>query len=424
MKTRLNTIDLLVLNAYWVGLSFMWNGLHVILLPAILLKIAPENLKNTYLGLLTFGGLIIAMVVQPISGAMSDRWRSAWGRRRPLAVMGTTFDLVFLAWLANAGGLGWLIVGYLGLQLSSNIAHGPLQGLLPDQTPREQLGRASGFKNFMDMWGLILASLILGRVFNPQADHAWAPIALIMGTLIVSAMITFLGVREKPSNLTNLADDEIGRGTLLQAVTRPLQEIRRIDWKANRPFGWLIASRFFYLTAIYGIQVFAQYYLRDVLAAENPVKLTGDLLATITIALVLFALLGGWLGDRLGHRKIAYVASGIGAFGCLLLLWARTPAAVLAFGSVLGVGIGLFLTANWALLNEHAPAAEAGMFMGLTNLATAGSGALGRLEGPLIDALNNLNPGAWWGYSGLFISGAVCIIVSAILLLKVERPTG
>ncbi len=422
MKTRLNTIDLLVLNAYWVGLSFMWNGLHVILLPAILLKIAPEHLKNTYLGLLTFGGLIIAMVVQPISGAISDRWRSAWGRRRPLAVLGTAFDLIFLTWLAGAGELGWLIVGYLGLQFSSNIAHGPLQGLLPDQTPREQLGQASGFKNFMDMWGLILASLILGRVFNPQADNSWAPMALIMGMLIIGATITFVGVREKPSNLPSQPDDAINRGTFIQAV-QPLRDLRRIDWKVHRAFGWLIASRFFYLTAIYGIQVFAQYYLRDVLAAENPVKLTGDLLATITIALVLFALLGGWLGDRFGHRKMAYAASGIGALGCLLLLFARTPSTVLAFGSVLGIGIGLFLTANWALLNEHAPAAEAGMFMGLTNLATAGSGAVGRLEGPLIDALNNLNPGAWMGYSGLFITGAICILISAFLLLRVERPS-
>jgi MFS family permease len=156
-----------------------------------------------------------------------------------------------------------------------------------------------------------------------------------------------------------------------------------------------------------------------VLAVENPIKLTGDLLASITVALVAAALAGGWLGDRFGHTRISYLASAIGALGCLLMLWARTPAAVLVFGSVLGLGIGLFLTANWALLNELAPAAEAGKFMGLTNLATAGAGALGRLEGPMIDLLNHARPGAWWGYSGLFLMGAVSIAVSALLLTKV-----
>ena len=29
---------LFVLNAYWVGLAFLWKGLHVIVLPAVLLN--------------------------------------------------------------------------------------------------------------------------------------------------------------------------------------------------------------------------------------------------------------------------------------------------------------------------------------------------------------------------------------------------
>ena len=59
--------------------------------------------------------------------------------------------------------------------------------------------------------------------------------------------------------------------------------------------------------------------------------------------------------------------------------------------------------------------------MGLTNLATAGAGALGRLEGPFIDLLNNARPGAWWGYSGLFLMGAVSIAVSVVLLSRVGK---
>jgi hypothetical protein len=73
---------ILVLNAYWIGLSFKWNALHPIILPAILLNFVPETQKNTYLGGLTFAGLLLAMVVQPVAGAVSDGWRSRWGRRR------------------------------------------------------------------------------------------------------------------------------------------------------------------------------------------------------------------------------------------------------------------------------------------------------------------------------------------------------
>jgi hypothetical protein len=80
----------------------------------------------------------------------------------------------------------------------------------------------------------------------------------------------------------------------------------------------------------------------------------------------------------------------------------------------------LFLTANWALANELAPAAAAGKFLGLTNLATAGAGAVGRLQGPMIDVLNNARPGAFWGYTALFVLAALCVLVSALLLRRVK----
>jgi len=89
---KLKTKDYLAINVYWFGLSFMWNGLHPIILPALLLHFVPESLKNTYLGGMTFIGLILAMVIQPLAGALSDRTRSSWGRRR-LGCWGAYFSV-------------------------------------------------------------------------------------------------------------------------------------------------------------------------------------------------------------------------------------------------------------------------------------------------------------------------------------------
>ena len=381
----------------------MWNSLHVIILPAILLHLVPDSLKNTYLGLLTMLGLIIAMVVQPISGAISDRWKSRWGRRRPLILLGTAGDLIFLATLGWSGGLGWLAVSYMGLQLSSNIAHGPAQGLLPDRVPDQQMGKASGIKNLMDMLGLVISSLVIGRMLSPETRQPFGEVSLIASVLAIGTVITILGTREAPSKSHEIS----------QQMRSPLgTQILPLP----KSYVWLIASRFSFLAAVYGIQTFAQYFIRDVLAMPNPIKLTGDLLAAITLALIFFALLAGWLGDRIGHIPVLILASIIGSVGCILLLGARSPATLLLFGGVVGIGIGLFITANWALANKYAPTEEAGRFLGLTNLATAGAAVVGRLEGPMIDYLNNLNPGAWMGYSALFISGAIFMLVSALML--------
>jgi len=90
-------------------------------------------------------------------------------------------------------------------------------------------------------------------------------------------------------------------------------------------------------------------------------------------------------------------------------------------GSIVGAGIGLFMTANWALANRLAPPAHAGRFLGLTNVATAGAAALARLEVPLVDALNAALPGAWMGYKGIFVFGALCIVLSTWFLSRVKE---
>jgi MFS family permease len=386
----------------------MWNAIHPILLPAVLLNYVPDAKKNTYLGLLTFAGLIIAMLVQPVSGALSDGWTSRFGRRRPLAVIGTLFDFIFLSILAWSGGLVWLFIGYVGLQLSSNIAHGPMQGLLPDRVPRSQLGIASSLKTFMDMFSLIAASLLAGRLLDPVTRDPAPTMVVVMSLLAISAVITFVGIREEPA-LTH----ERGGWKALRAQFR-------IKFAENPTYWWLIAERFLFLIGIYGMQAFAQYYLQDVLRVPDPPRQTGDLLAALTITMVLLVLAGGWMTDTYGAKRIVLIGTLISAGGMLLMLFAVDMRSLTVFGSVLGAGIGLFLTANWALANSLAPPDEAGKYLGLTNLATAGSAAVARLEGPLLDWLNAAWPGAWVGYRGLFVFGALCMLLSVILLQKIH----
>jgi MFS family permease len=408
VKKKLSMAQMLVLNAYWVGLSFMWNALHPIILPAILLNFVPDARKNTYLGLLTFAGLLIAMVIQPISGALSDGWASRFGRRRPLMLMGTLFDLVFLSILAWGGGFGWLIVGYIGLQFSSNIAHGPLQGLLPDRVPENQLGVASSLKTFMDMFSLILASLLAGRLIDPQTRNPTTIMLVVIGLLVISAAITIFFTPEESTHDRPRLNWE------------SLRVQFKINFGQNQGYWWLIAERALFLLGIYGVQAFAQYYLQDVLRVPDPPKQTGDLLASITLGLVILVLVGGWLADKFGAKMILYIASFLATLGMVLMLMATDVRGLTIFGSVVGAGIGLFLTSNWALANRLAPSEEAGKFLGLTNLATAGSGALARLEGPALDSLNAAWPTAWVGYKGMFIFGAACMLLSVLFLSKIQ----
>jgi MFS family permease len=390
----------------------MWNTLHVILLPAVLLGFVDDARKNTALGLMTFVGLVIALIVQPISGAVSDAWVSRHGRRRPLILIGTALDLVFLALIGTAQDLGMLTIGYVGLQFTSNLAHGPAQGLMHDRIGRERMGLASGVKNFLDMAGMVVSSLVAGRLLSPDDPEPMGLIALVAGLMILGATATALGVREDP-------------------VTAPASRIGdrlrlafRTDLKAHTAYWRLIWSRLLFMLGVYGIQAFAQYFVRDTLETENPVRLTGDLLATIVLSLIAFSILAGYLCDRLGRKPLHVAAAVLVAIGSLLMISARTAPAVLAFGSIIGAGIGVFVTANWALANDLAPLGEAGKFLGLTNLATAGSAAISRLTGPGIDWLNALRPGENLGYAALFSGAAVLALLSLLALRRVPERVG
>lgn len=407
---RSNLLSLITMNVYWLGLSFMWNSIHPIILPSVLLHIVPETQKNTYLGLLTFFGLVIAMVVQPISGAVSDGLRSKLGRRRPLAIFGTGINLLFLTLLAWSGNLLIVGIGYVGLQMTSNIAHGPMQGIIPDLVPEEKLGLASGLKNLLDMSGLIVASLVAGSLLSPDDRYPVVIMLVVMVVLIICSLITFFYVKEESTAVNNVIKQKIS-----------LREIFKLDLQAHSSYVWLIISRFIFLVGIYGVQSFAQYYIRDVMQAANPVKATGDLMASLAISLVICSLIGGWLTDRIGARKVIYTASVISAVGAFLLVFAGNLQMLTIFGGVLGAGIGLYLSSNWALASRLAPKEEAGKFLGLTNLATAGASAVSKLGGILIDIVNNAYPGRYYGYSGLFIVGGIFALLSMFLLQRVKE---
>jgi MFS family permease len=255
---------------------------------------------------------------------------------------------------------------------------------------------------------LIAASLVAGRLLDPVTRDPGPIMIVVMSLLAISAAITFVGVREEPAQTRERTDWKSLLGQF------------RINFNENSAYWWLIAERFLFLIGIYGVQAFAQYYLQDVLRVPDPPRQTGDLLAALTITMVVLVLAGGWMTDTYGAKRILSIGTLISAGGMLLMLLATDMRGLTIFGSLLGGGIGLFLTSNWALANSLAPQGQAGKYLGLTNVATAGSAALARLEGPVLDWLNAAWPGAWIGYKGLFIFGAACMLVSVFLLQKIH----
>jgi len=266
MLKRLRLIDLITLNIFWVGLNFLWNSLHSIVLPVRILDLAPEHLKGTALGLITFLGLVLAMVYQPIIGAISDASTFKWGRRRPFILMGTFFNIIFFTLLLAAGNLWLLFAWYMLLQLSSNTAEGPYQGIIPDLVPQNQRGQASGIKQIIEILGAILSTFIAGYLM--ERGLIWATGGVIIAALLVSVLITAFTVHEQPG-------DEVKGKPLLSHARGTFN----IDMRQYSDYMWLVLSRFFVFVGLSAVQIFSLYFIKDVIGAPNYTELTGSLLA-------------------------------------------------------------------------------------------------------------------------------------------------
>ena len=185
----------LTINLFWLGLNVASGSITPFILPYMVALFAPPEFKNTYLAQVRVAGLAMAMFTQPLAGLLSDRSTSRWGRRRPFIAAGVALDMPFLLMMALATSYPTLLLAGVLLQFSSNIAHGALQGLIPDLVPEEERGRVSGVKSLMELLPLIGLIPVAGMV---DRGNVVAAFAIVAASLVVTAGITILAVREEP----------------------------------------------------------------------------------------------------------------------------------------------------------------------------------------------------------------------------------
>ncbi|MFI5262833.1 MAG: MFS transporter, partial [Candidatus Limnocylindrales bacterium] len=148
-------VQLLQLSIYWFGLTMIFTALDTVVLPERLKQLVPADSVNLAVGVISGLGAIVAILVQPMAGSISDYTISRWGRRKPYIVIGSSLDLLFLVGLASSNLLVAIGAFYLLLQFSSNFAQGPFQGYVPDLVPPQQVGLASALVGIMSVLGPI-----------------------------------------------------------------------------------------------------------------------------------------------------------------------------------------------------------------------------------------------------------------------------
>lgn len=393
------------ISIFWLALSVLFDGINTLVLPVQVNALASQNNQATLLGLLTFVGLLVGALVQPIAGTFSDALKPFLGRKGFIG-LGLLLSLFSLFLFAVFQSLAGVMLGYLAVQISASIAQAGQQGLLPDLVDANRRGMASGMKGFMDLTGAMLGFILLGQFLG--SGKVLTAIGIIGAILVVAYLLAVLLTPE----------DQPARVTEPRTKPVSLTKIFRFDLTQQDTFVRLILARFLFLLGIYGTGRFLLFFVADRLrlSMEQAAEQAGALLAGLALITMLASPLTGWLADRIGRVPLMVAGAVCSAISALMLVWANSAGEILLFGGLMSLGSAAFAGGSWAMLADVVPKHQSARFFGLANFSTAGAAAAAGLFGPLIDWSDRVSPGM--GYSVLFILASIAFLTSALPLKK------
>ena len=384
-------------SAVWVG----WYGPIQVLLALQAAELAPPGWgKETVLAWVTGLGAAVALVANPLFGALSDRTVSRYGRRRPWIAVGAVGGAFGLTVLSVASNIGVMVLGWCLTQLALNATLAAVVAAVPDRVPTLQRGAVGGWLGVAQTLGVVLgtglATVAGGITAGYLACAAFALLAVV------------------PYALRS-------RDTPLPAALRPEFDWRRfardffVDPRQHPDFGWAWVTRFLVNLGNSIALLYLLYYLRDALLLDDPESGVFVLTAVNGALLLATVVLGGVWSDRLARRKpfVRWAGAVMATATALLAVWQSWTGALVA-AALLGVGFGVFTSVDFALMADVLPAAaDRGKDLGVINIANSlPQVAAPALAAPVVSHLG--------GYPALYFTAAGIVLLGALLVGRVR----
>ena len=389
-----------------LGLYLAYLGPISVLLPNQVQAIAGPAHKVAVLGWVTGIGAAVAMIANPVAGALSDRTVSRFGRRRPWIAGGALAGAAALVLLSGQHALAGVILGWCLAQASLNAMQASLSAAVPDQVPVAQRGTVSGWIGLPQTVGVVLAVALVTVVVTGNVGY------VLIAVLLVACALPFALTTSDPP--------------LPRAARPPFawRAFARSFWLSPRrypDFAWAWLTRFAVNLGNAMVLLYLLYFLRDRIHYSRlfPGQKAEDgllvLILIYTLAVVLTAVTGGVVSDRTGRRKLPVTVSGLtmAVPAVMLALWPSWPVAIVS-AAIMGLGFGVYLSVDQALVTQVLPsAAGRAKDLGIINIANSGPQVMApAIAAPLVSQLG--------GYPTLFLSVAVITTLGSAFVWKIR----
>lgn len=403
-RTRVGAGWISAFSAAWLGVWLAQLTVIQLLLPA---QVALVGGERAFLPtIVRFGWVsavagLAALVAFPLVGALSDRTRSRFGRRRPWIAAGTLLFAAGLVALGLQGSTAGVAIAWSVSLAGFAAVASALTALIADQVPVDQRGLVSAFVSVPQAAGTILGLLLVEALALTQAG-SYALVALVLVLLVVPVLLRL------PDPPVSAERTPLRLRGVLGALW--------IDPRTHPDFAWTLAGRLLVNLGNALGTTLLLYFLAEGLGDPHAEEDLIPLVLVYLVSLVVATLVAGRASDRSGRRRVfVAAAAALQTVAAVLLALAPAYGTALVAAAFLGAGYGIFLSVDQALATQVLPdAADRGKDLGIMNIALAVPQAFGPIVGAALIA-------AAGGFPALFIGAAV---LSALGALSVARVRG
>lgn len=358
-------------RTFFIGLAFLsisafWQ-MYDNIIPLILQN--TFGLGETVTGTIMAADNVLALLLLPLFGALSDRVDTRAGKRIPFIATGTLLAVVFLMLLpvADSSGNIILFVGALFLLLiSMGLYRSPAVALMPDLTPNKLRSKGNAVINLMGAVGgvytLIMIKLLVGKGERPDYQPLFISVAALMVIAVGILVITIQEKKTKAKVEEEVKAYEAGAGVIVE--TQDAEDAKApMPWEVKRSMIFLLASIFLWFTAYNAVTTAFSRYTRVVWKMEGGGF--ADCLMVATVAAIVSYIPIGNIASKAGRKKTimgGIILMSLCYFGAIFA-GAYHPLVNVAFAAI-GVGWAAINVNSYPMIVEMSKGCDIGRFTG------------------------------------------------------------
>jgi MFS family permease len=312
---------------------------------------------------------------------------------------------VSLLFLAGQHSVPGLLIFWFTTNIGFGAMYASLTAAVPDHVPVAQRATVAGWTGMPQALGLVVGAFLLADVVTGIIS-GYVTLAVLFFLLVIPFVLLTKDHPLDPAHREAFS-------------WRKLAGAYWISPREYPDFAWAWITRFLASLAIAMGTLYLLYFLEDAIhyrklfhqPATNGLEI---LIIIYTVCVVLTAIVGGVISDRIGKRKMIVTVSGaLMGLAALLLTFVETWDATLVAAVLFGMGFGAYLAVDQALITQVLPAAaDRAKDLGIINIAIVGPATIGPAIAAPITSI--------FGYPALFAATAIVAALGSIFVWRIK----